>query len=73
MISNHLKFINQAHQIASKNLGKTFPNPSVGCLICKNNQIEFEKILLPIIGNIVPLEQNIDSSKFEKIFNMKMS
>ena len=39
MISNHLKFINQAHQIASKNLGKTFPNPSVGCLICKNNQI----------------------------------
>ena len=26
-----------------------------------------------IIGNIVPLEQNIDSSKFEKIFNMKMS
>ena len=41
--------------------------------ICKNNQIEFEKILLPIIGNIVPLEQNIDSSKFEKIFNMKMS
>ena len=41
MISNHLKFINQAHQIASKNLGKTFPNPSVGCLICKNNH-EFE-------------------------------
>ena len=39
MISNHLKFMNQAHQIASKNLGKTFPNPSVGCLICKNNQI----------------------------------
>ncbi len=39
MISNHLKFINQAHQIASKNLGNTFPNPSVGCLICKNNQI----------------------------------
>ena len=39
MISNHLKFINKAHQIASKNLGKTFPNPSVGCLICKNNQI----------------------------------
>ena len=39
MISNHLKFINQDHQIASKNLGKTFPTPSVGCLICKNNQI----------------------------------
>ena len=39
MIPNHLKFIKQAHQIASKNLGKTFPNPSVGCLICKNNKI----------------------------------
>tara|TARA_B100001250_G_scaffold110004_1_gene92901 strand:+ start:182 stop:1261 length:1080 start_codon:yes stop_codon:yes gene_type:complete len=39
MISNHLKFINQAHHIASKNFGKTFPNPSVGCLICKNNRI----------------------------------
>ena len=44
MISNHLKFINQAHQIASKNLGKTFPNPSVGCLICKNNQIISKEI-----------------------------
>ena len=25
MISNHVKFIKQAHLIASKNLGKTFP------------------------------------------------
>ncbi len=41
--------------------------------ICKNNQIEFKKILLPTIGNVIPLEQNIDSSKFEKTFNMKMS
>jgi diaminohydroxyphosphoribosylaminopyrimidine deaminase/5-amino-6-(5-phosphoribosylamino)uracil reductase len=39
MISYHLKFINKAHDIASKNLGNTFPNPSVGCLICKNNKI----------------------------------
>ena len=39
MISNHLKFVNMAHLIASKNLGNTFPNPSVGCLICKNNKI----------------------------------
>ena len=36
---NHLKFINQAHDIALKNLGKTFPNPSVGCIVCKNNKI----------------------------------
>ena len=39
MMSNHLKFINSAHDIAFKNLGKTFPNPSVGCIISKNNKI----------------------------------
>ena len=35
----HTKFINQAHDLASKNLGKTFPNPTVGCVIAKNNKI----------------------------------
>ena len=35
----HLKFINQAHYIAKKNFGKTFPNPIVGCIIAKNNKI----------------------------------
>ena len=39
MMSNHLKFINLAHEFALKNLGKTFPNPSVGCVISKNNKI----------------------------------
>ena len=39
MMSYHLKFINLAHDMASKNLGKTFPNPSVGCIISKNNKI----------------------------------
>ena len=39
MMSNHLKFINLAHSLASKNLGKTFPNPTVGCIISKNNKI----------------------------------
>ena len=39
MMSNHLKFINLAHDFALKNLGKTFPNPSVGCIISKNNKI----------------------------------
>ena len=39
MMSNHLKFINLAHDIALKNLGKTFPNPSVGCIVSKNNKI----------------------------------
>ena len=39
MMSNHLKFINLAHDVASKNFGKTFPNPTVGCVISKNNKI----------------------------------
>ena len=39
MISSHLKFINLAHNVALKNLGKTFPNPTVGCVISKNNKI----------------------------------
>ena len=39
MISNHLKFINEAHSIAEKNLGNTFPNPSVGCIVSKKNKI----------------------------------
>lgn len=39
MMSSHLKFINLAHDLALKNLGKTFPNPSVGCIISKNNKI----------------------------------
>jgi len=36
---NHLKFINHAHDIASKNFGRTFPNPTVGCIVSKNNKI----------------------------------
>ena len=39
MMSNHLKFINLAHDVARKNLGKTFPNPTVGCIISKKNKI----------------------------------
>ena len=39
MILNHLKYINHAHIIAAKNLGKTYPNPTVGCVISKNNKI----------------------------------
>ena len=39
MMSNHLKFINLAHHDALKNLGKTFPNPTVGCIIAKNNKV----------------------------------
>ena len=41
--------------------------------ICKKKQIKFDKLLFPTIGNITPLEQNIDATKFEKTFNMKLS
>ncbi len=38
---NHVlkKYLLKAHLLAYKNFGKTFPNPSVGCLIVKNNKI----------------------------------
>ena len=39
MDSNNLKFINEAHNIAKKKFGSTFPNPVVGCVIVKNNKI----------------------------------
>jgi len=35
----HLKFINEAHKIALKKFGTTFPNPVVGCVIAKNNKL----------------------------------
>jgi len=41
--------------------------------ICKKNNIKYEKLLIPTTGNIIPLEQNIDGSKFEKVFKFKLS
>ena len=35
----HKKYLLKAHLLANENFGKTFPNPSVGCLIVKNNKI----------------------------------
>ena len=39
MNSVHFQFINEAHNIAFKKFGSTFPNPVVGCVIVKNNKI----------------------------------
>ena len=36
---NHNFFINQAFNLAEKNLGKTKKNPSVGCVVEKNNSV----------------------------------
>ena len=35
----NLKMINLAHDIAKKKFGKTFPNPSVGCVISNNSKV----------------------------------
>ena len=35
----HQKFLLEAHLLAKKQFGKTFPNPSVGCLIVKNGKV----------------------------------
>ena len=39
MISIHLKYLSEAHALAKKKFGSTFPNPVVGCLIVKKNRI----------------------------------
>ena len=39
MLKKHENFLNTAHFLASRKFGKTFPNPSVGCLIEKNGKI----------------------------------
>tara|TARA_Y100001970_G_scaffold241284_1_gene304734 strand:- start:894 stop:1970 length:1077 start_codon:yes stop_codon:yes gene_type:complete len=46
-MSKHLQFIKIAHDIASKNLGKTFPNPSVGCVVTKNDKIISKAVTSP--------------------------
>ena len=39
MSQQNVKMINLAHDIAKKKFGKTFPNPTVGCVIAKNSKI----------------------------------
>ena len=39
MKKNHKFFSNLAFNLAEKNLGKTNKNPSVGCIIVKNNSV----------------------------------
>ena len=35
----HKRYLLLAHTLAKKKFGKTFPNPSVGCVLVKNNKI----------------------------------
>lgn len=39
MNDKHITYLNKAHRLAKKKFGSTFPNPVVGCLIVKNDQI----------------------------------
>ena len=39
MKTNHNNFLKLAFNIAKVNLGKTGSNPSVGCVVVKNNSI----------------------------------
>jgi len=43
----HKKYLLKAHSLAYRNFGKTFPNPSVGCLIVKNNKILSSGVTAP--------------------------
>ena len=39
MTKNHNYFLDLAYQLAEKNLGKTGLNPSVGCVVVRNNSV----------------------------------
>jgi diaminohydroxyphosphoribosylaminopyrimidine deaminase/5-amino-6-(5-phosphoribosylamino)uracil reductase len=43
----HIKYLNEAHRLAKKKFGSTFPNPVVGCLIVKNNHIISKAVTAP--------------------------
>ena len=41
--------------------------------ICDSKKIDYQKYIIPTEGNVNPLEQDINSEKFEKNFNFKFS
>jgi len=43
----HITYLNEAHRLAKKKFGSTFPNPIVGCLIVKNNYIISKAVTAP--------------------------
>jgi len=43
----HIKYLNEAHRLAKKKFGSTFPNPVVGCLIVRNKQIISRGVTAP--------------------------
>ena len=47
MNDKHIKYLNEAHRLAKKKFGSTFPNPVVGCIIVKNNQILSNAVTAP--------------------------
>ena len=47
MNEKHIRFLNIAHNLAKKNLGYTYPNPVVGCVIVKKNHIISKGVTAP--------------------------
>ena len=47
MNDKHITYLNEAHRLAKKKFGSTFPNPIVGCLIVKNNYIISKAVTAP--------------------------
>ena len=60
MITNHNFYLNLAFNQAEKNLGKTKLNPSVGCIIVKNNSVNDIEVFLASLNSI-------DKSKFSEL------
>ena len=42
-------------------------------MLCKENDLDYRKYLIPIEGNVKPLMQNLNTSKLEKTFKFKFS
>ena len=47
VLERHLNFLLKAHNLAKKNLGFTFPNPIVGCIIVNKNKIVASSVTAP--------------------------
>ena len=60
---NHNFYLNLAFNLAEKNLGKTKENPSVGCVVVKNNAVissGVTSLMEDLMQNIMRLNKKIN-------------
>ena len=62
MTTNHNHYLDLAFQLAEKNLGQTGLNPSVGCVVVKNNTV---------ISSGVTSKNGRPHSEFNALNNLK--